>query len=135
MRLSTNLIIKRIIPFLFVTSFLSSCYYDNQDELHPVINLPTCDTTGTISYTGDIVPLLNTYCGTTNSSCHTANHSSSSIALTDYQSVQLQVDNGKLLGSIQHQPGYVPMPFQTAALNSCDRQKIEAWVHKGSLNN
>ena len=135
MRLSLDLAIKKIIPFLFVASFFSSCYYDNLDELHPNSGLEPCDTTGTISYLIDIVPIINTYCGPTNSSCHSANHSTSSIPLDTYQSVLVQADNGKLLGSIQHQSGFVAMPFQLAPLNSCDREKIMAWVHRGSLNN
>jgi hypothetical protein len=133
MTISLDLITKRTIPLLFVISFFSSCYYDNQDELHPTAGLAPCDTTGTISYLNDIVPILDTYCGTSNSSCHAPGHSTGGLSLGDYQTV---VDNSaNIVSSITPGTHLVPMPYQSGPLNVCDREKITAWVNRGALNN
>ena len=66
-----NILLSFFTFALFCMAFLPSCYYDNNEELHPELLLATnCDTSGiTISYANDIVPILKGSCGTTNS-CH-----------------------------------------------------------------
>jgi len=141
MRLLSNSVIKTIIPTLFVISFLSSCYYDNLDELHPSITTEVCDTTGTISYSADVKPILDANCGT-NNSCH---NSSSSFPLDSYAGVQLQATSGHgcggtgvLVPAIKHDPCLSPIDFMPSgggSLNQCNIEKIQAWVNRGTLNN
>ena len=50
------------VGLLFAGSFFSSCYYDNNEELYGTINCDTVD----ISYTADILPILENACLT----CH-----------------------------------------------------------------
>ncbi len=140
MRISLNLVIKRVVPILFVVSLLSSCYYDNQDELHPVIQTQTCDTTGTITYANDILPILTSYCSLNESSCHSG---ASSYPMNTYNGVHAQATGGHgtctgyLVLSLKHEcvePAFF-MPQGGGSLNPCLINKIAAWVNRGALNN
>lgn len=130
---------NRIIFFLFIASLFSACYYDNVQELNPTAGLfQKCDTTGTISYSNDIVPILNTNCGTTNS-CHGVSNTSG-YNLSGYDGLSDQAMNGNLVHSITHDPALTPaqwMPNNCGGcfLNTCSIDKITAWVNRGFPNN
>ena len=42
---------------------------------------------------------------------------------------------GRLLGAVQHQVGYTPMPPAGGMLPQCDIDKIAIWVQQGAPNN
>jgi len=122
-----------LLSFLAVTFFITSCYYDNQEEIHPSISDNSCDTTGVISYRNDIVPILNNNCGTTNS-CHDSN--SSNAVLNNYSDVRSNA--GLMVKAILHDPSLLPsqwMPDGGRVINKCSIMKIQAWVNQGRLNN
>ncbi len=134
MILSFNLLIKKVVLPLFVISLLSSCYYDNLDELHPSAGLEPCDTTGTISYATDIVPILNANCGT-NNSCH---NGAAPFPLDTYSGVIDQVNSDNLILAITHDPSFTAaqwMPSGGGFINTCSINKIRAWINRGALEN
>ncbi len=90
----------------------------------------TCDTSE-VSYAKDIQPVLQSYCV----SCHTASAPSGGVVLNTYQGVKTVSDNGKLVGSVFHLPGYYAMPPSGIKLPDCDLQKIRTWVNNGAPNN
>ncbi len=51
-----------------------------------------------------------------------------------YQGVKNQ-SASLLIGCIEHQPGFDPMPQGGAKLSDCDIARIEAWIAAGQLNN
>jgi hypothetical protein len=105
----------------------SACYYDVEDELYPVV---TCDTTG-ISFSVDILPLLNQQCN----GCHGSGLPSGNVVLDNHAAVKQQADSGRLLGSLRHQGGFSPMPQGQPQLGGCTIRRIEAWILAGALNN
>jgi hypothetical protein len=109
--------------------FISSCYYDKEELLYPQ-GSNTCDTTS-VTYSGAVTSILNTYCV----SCHSGTAPSGSISLNSYTAVKAQVTNGKLMGSINHASGFSPMPKNASKLSSCNISKIQKWVNAGSPNN
>ena len=130
---------NKILFFLFITSLFSACYYDNVQELNPTAGLfQKCDTTGTISYSNDIVPILNTNCGTTNS-CHSTSNTSGFI-LSTYNGLAEQAFGGNLVLAITHDPSlnsnqWMPANCGGCFLNTCSIDKIIAWVNRGFPNN
>jgi hypothetical protein len=123
----------KITIVILMTTLFSACYYDNVDELHPGLGLSPCDTTVNISYLGDIQPIITSYCGISNASCHSANNTGQHVVLDNYQSV---FDNSQsIVTSITPGSGVTQMPYQTGPLNSCNRKTIIAWVNHGSPNN
>ena len=124
---------------------ITSCYYDNEDDLRPNVTVPavkdtttnanTCDTTVTISYLGNIVPILNLNCGSANASCHSTGNMASGVALDNYADVNSSAMDGSLLGTILHQSGSNPMPKGGGMLDNCSINKIKSWINHGALNN
>ncbi|TAH40748.1 MAG: hypothetical protein EYC69_10185 [Bacteroidetes bacterium] len=126
--------IKFVLLALSIAS-LQSCYYDNLEEIHAADDLFTpCDTSGTISYSSDIVPILVNNCGA-NNSCHQSGTSDSDLPLDNIQNVRDYVFDGTLMGSILHESGYNAMPKDGGSLSSCSIQKIQAWINRGTLDN
>ncbi|MCX6351146.1 MAG: hypothetical protein NTX03_04700, partial [Bacteroidetes bacterium] len=107
------------------------CYRDKYDYLYPSVS--TCDTTQTVKYQTDIVPILKDIC----TSCHNTSNgnSSGSYKLDAYAEVKICADNGKLVGSVKHNSGFSPMPKGGGQINDCSIKKIEKWVKAGAPNN
>jgi len=89
-----------------------------------------CDTTN-VTFSGAIWPLIELNCY----GCHSGQQPSGGISLTDYNSVVVQANNGKLFGAINHDPGYKPMPNNSPKLAECKIDQIRIWIENGTPNN
>jgi len=107
---------------------LSSCYYDNAEELYP--NPLACDTTN-VTYSGTIAPILATSCN----SCHSTTSASGGIITDNYDDLKSLVDGDRFWGAVNQQPGYSPMPQGAEKLNDCTLAKIDTWIFAGGPNN
>lgn len=121
--------VHKTIKFLLFLGafFISSCYYDIEEELYPSTS---CNTAG-ISYINDILPIIEANCY----ACHTKGSIISSINLEGYEKLKIAANNGSLIGSIRYQNGYTPMPQSGGVLSDCNIKKIEAWITNGIKNN
>lgn len=116
------------ILIILVTALMSGCYYDNEAVLYP----DTGCTAGTVgTFQAVVLPLLNHRCN----SCHSGSYPSGSIRLDSYTEVIKYVNVGSLMGSINHDSGYSPMPKNSSKMSACDIQKIQSWVDAGAANN
>lgn len=88
-----------------------------------------CDPTQ-YKYASIIQPIMTNQCV----GCHKPGSLGGNIDLSNYTKVKTQADNGKLLGSISHSTGYVPMP-QGTKLTDCQITQIKNWIEAGSPNN
>lgn len=89
-----------------------------------------CETEN-ISYSADIVPLLDTHC----IGCHSGNPPLGGYDLSQHDGVKLVVDNGKMLDAIRWEPGTSNMPQGGEKLSDCAIDKIKSWIEAGALNN
>jgi hypothetical protein len=89
-----------------------------------------CDTT-TFNYAADVAPILSNFCN----GCHSGNSPSDGINTSSWASLQAIVNDGRLLGSIQHASGFSPMPEGSAKMPACNITKIRKWIQAGALNN
>jgi hypothetical protein len=89
----------------------------------------SCDPTK-FTYAAIVQPIINNQCV----GCHKPGSMSGNIDLSTYSLVKVQVNNGKLLGSISHSVGYSPMP-QGNKLSDCQITQIKSWIDAGALNN
>jgi len=94
-----------------------------------------CDTTGTITYTGQIVTILQNNC----IGCHTPPYNQGGVDLTGYTQVKtlaqtLRPDspNGTpvLIGAVKRIAGFKSMPT-TYTLDECSIRSIELWIAQG----
>jgi len=88
-----------------------------------------CDPTS-FTYAAIIQPIINNQCV----GCHKPGSLSGNIDLSTYSLVKVQVNNGKLLGSITHDVGFSPMP-QGTKLSDCQITQVKNWINAGALNN
>jgi cytochrome c553 len=122
-----------LTSFLFAACF-SSCYYDHFKELHPEAALANtsagCDTSGTMSYSLQIVPILHSGC---TQSCH--NGTGAGHDMTSYAAVNGDALSGTLYGSVSWDGSAQAMPQNGAKLSDCDIIKIKKWISAGAPNN
>ena len=119
----------RLLLLLAIVLQMTSCYYDVQEELHPASFAVTCDTSD-LTF-AKVSQILSTNCF----SCHSTGAASGNITLDTYEGVKAVADNGRLLGSIEHEAGFRPMPQGLPMLSECDRLIIKKWIDNGSTNN
>lgn len=94
-------------------------------------DLENCDTTS-LSYTADIVPMLQASC----ISCHTAGDTpGGGVILNTYDGVASSSADGSLLGSVAHWTGYSKMPKNADPLPDCDIIQLKKWITNGYKNN
>jgi hypothetical protein len=111
--------------------FFSSCYYDNFKELNPSADSSECDTLSVISFSTQIVPILNSNCTNT---CH--NGVGSGHDMTTWTNVNVDAVSGKLVSSIMWDGNAQQMPQgATTKISQCNIAKIKKWVADGATNN
>jgi mono/diheme cytochrome c family protein len=84
-----------------------------------------------MSYQNDILPILQENCY----QCHDAQNNFGNVTLEGYNSLLVYVNSGQLIGVINHDSGYSPMPKNASMLLECQIEKIESWITAGSMNN
>jgi uncharacterized membrane protein len=126
MDLSNKLI---LITSLLLVS-LSSCYYDNEEDLYP--SRFVCDTTKTISFARDVTPVLKQNCWTCHSSS-TASALGSNIILETPTDITSR--SSKLLKAIKHESGVPSMPKNSTKMTDCEILIIENWINQGGNDN
>jgi hypothetical protein len=108
------------------------CYYNSEEFLFPEIG-NNCDTT-VVNYGQSVVPIIENNC----LSCHSNTSATAlggNVRLEDYDDIKLRADDGKLLGTISHTPGFVPMPDGAPKLPDCNIDIIRLWIEAGALDN
>ncbi len=131
-----NSVFIPIVLFLTITS-MSACYYDSAEELNPAFGQAgDCDTSGLISFSQKVQPIMTTFCGTTgsaSSSCH-GNGSSSGIPLVTHGDISSSASDN-LMDAIRHENGASEMPKGGGKLDNCRIITIQKWIDEGKLNN
>jgi hypothetical protein len=130
---------KAFVLFLVSVTFFISCtskvgkMQDKFDKDNAVTS--QCDTTNAvISYSTDIVPILNKSCGASDNSCHSSSSTSGEL-LDFWAGVNYSASTGKLASSIVWDGNATNMPKNGVKLSSCDIKKILRWVNTGAPDN
>ncbi|MDQ6758039.1 MAG: hypothetical protein M3004_14030 [Bacteroidota bacterium] len=121
MKIFSCLLIGGIVFFIFCVQV--GCKYDK-----PIISV--CDTTK-VTYSGSIIPVLSGNC----TGCHSGPNAPNGIAVDNYKAVKSLVNNGMLIGVINHDPGFDFMPKNSPKLDACSISKIRIWIKNGAQNN
>jgi hypothetical protein len=129
--MKTQKFLLNIIITLSGMVLIPGCYYDNEEYLYPDNGgINGCDTTN-VTYAGTVAPILATNCN----NCHNPVSPSGGVIVNNYSDLKQYVDNGRFWGSINHDPGYSPMPKGGGMLSNCNLLKIKKWIDNGALNN
>lgn len=111
-----------LIGLLFV-----SCAKEVEEEQNP---MNSCDTEE-VSFQNDILPLFTSNCN----ACHSAAANLGGITLDNFDDAKVVVESGRLLGALNREDGFSPMPQSAAKLSDCSIDKVDAWISDGALNN
>ncbi|MGB1636022.1 MAG: hypothetical protein ACPHBR_04510, partial [Flavobacteriales bacterium] len=104
---------------------IGGCYYDVRDDLYGPAD--DCDTAVAVSYSADLVPLLELNCNS--GACHGGG---TSPDLRTHEGVAQSSTEGSLLDRIRRLPGDPGMmPKNGTPLPECDLQLFERWVTEG----
>lgn len=80
-----------------------------------------CETEG-VTYEGEIKSILS---GCTGSNCHGA---STSRSMANYADAVSYSKQGRILGAINRQSGFSPMPKNGSKLEQCKIDQVAAWI-------
>lgn len=72
----------------------------------------SCDTL-TVTFSGNVKPMIDNACG----SCHSTTQR---LDLSTWQAVKTAAESGKLMGALEHRPGFLPMPQGTPKWSDCE---------------
>src|SRR5688500_16126905 len=106
---------KKMLAISTSVLLLAGCYYDNREDLYPAIASASCDTTA-VTYSGKVLSIIQTNCYV----CHGSGSTLGNVNLDGYANLKTYADNGKLVGVIEHQNGFSPMPQGGNKLADCD---------------
>jgi mono/diheme cytochrome c family protein len=123
-----KILIVPVILFLF-----SACYYENEESVYGKPD-GSCDSTN-VTYSKSVQPIIQTWCLGCHSDAQVAGGSGGGNHLEGYSNLRVYALNGRLLGAVEHRPGYSPMPKYGNKLSDCDIAIIKNWVVKGAFNN
>lgn len=124
---------RKILVIACLAVIAAGCYNDKGDKLYPMPSAVVCDTVNTISYAKDIMPVFAKNCSL--SGCHSATPPNNGYDFSTYDGVKLAAANNRLVGAINWESGYSPMPKGMAKLSQCDIDKITRWTLRGANNN
>lgn len=85
-----------------------------------------CDT-AKFSYNGEVRIILDKECV----SCHNDVNANSGVRLDTYEEVKKVAASGALVGTIEWQTGFRPMPRNRDQLPECERTVIKKWIDAG----
>jgi len=107
----------------------TGCSWDNLETLLP--DTAQCDTLE-VSFSSDVVPILTSNCYGCHSNANAPDFANG-LNLEDYEDVL--ANSARIIGAINHDSGFFPMPPGSEKLDNCKIETFEAWVSQGSLNN
>jgi uncharacterized membrane protein len=93
-------------------------------------NAGGCDTVN-MSFSADVFPIIQNKC----LGCHSGTSPQGNVRLETHAQISNHAGSGKLLGAIDHQSGYTPMPYNRPKLDECTIAKIGSWINDGVQNN
>ncbi|MCB0677696.1 MAG: hypothetical protein KDC30_13450 [Saprospiraceae bacterium] len=87
--------------------------------------------TDNVTFSQDVFPVMQITC----IGCHSGAQPQGNLDLSTYDKIKIVANDGRLLGAIKGESGYVQMPFGGQPLPQCTIDKISAWVADGAPQN
>ncbi len=89
-----------------------------------------CDTTD-VSFIDDVFTIIEAQCLV----CHNDDRQDGGMNLANYDLIRARSNNGKLMGTIEHQAGYSAMPPSGVKIDQCFIDQLNSWIANGMPNN
>ncbi|WP_375437601.1 hypothetical protein [uncultured Hymenobacter sp.] len=122
---------NKLMLLLGAGLLLTACSSENgEDQTPDEVPTPTCNTAD-VTYALTVAPLLQKNC----TSCHNSSFANGAVNLSSYAQVRTVALSGRLIGAVNHEAGYSPMPKGGTKLAECDISQLRKWVTEGAANN
>lgn len=82
-----------------------------------------------VLFDAEIQPMLSEYCTV----CHSGGFPAGGLDFTVYEAVSENAE--RILGAINHESGFSPMPASQPQIPECERKQFAAWVAQGKPRN
>ena len=121
----------RNLSFLFIICATALVVISCGDKEEEPEEPGTCETDN-LTYDSWAKDLIDGNCAT--SGCHDANaaNNSTPYSMHNYEALKAAVDDGRIVGAINQEAGFSPMPKGELKLSDCDISKMEAWIADGA---
>ncbi len=124
--------IKQIVipALIFMLIFSVQCTYDSEEELFPQLYIE-CDLEN-VNYSNTVKGILENNCYV----CHSNQNSDefgSGLKLEDYSDLNNVFTI--VLGAVNHEEGFPPMPKNQQKLDKCQLDQLAKWDENGKPNN
>lgn len=67
--------------------------------------------------------------------CHSYPDPQGGVSLESYSQIEASALSGALFGVINHEDGYVPMPYGLPKLSDCQINQVRQWIDDGAMDN
>lgn len=129
---------KKLLMIAGVAVLISTlgCYNDKYDKLYVTPPNTVCDTTA-MSFTNNILPILNANCNIAGGCHNTSGKSVSQFDFTTYPDVKTEATIDIMVNDINGTPSsrHHAMPLNLPKISQCDINQITAWINQGALDN
>jgi len=118
---------NKFLFVLLIFLMVWSCKHEPEELAGPDPPDPEpeiCDTSN-VTYPNSVYPIFDQNC----IFCHGGLIPEGGIDLTNYEDVAMLAQSGQLLGAINHDPDYTPMPNNGGKLSFCQIRTITIWVN------
>ncbi len=117
---------------LILTILIASCKHapiETEEISTPVVTPkpPTVCDTAKITYTKTIKKIMSQSCNV----CHETTSKLGGHISDTYAGMKKMIESGRFLGAIGFEKNYKAMPLNAPQLDSCDIEKIKAWIKSG----
>ena len=82
-----------------------------------------CDSTN-VTFSGTVWPMLQIWC----QGCHSGTNAGAGVHIENYNDVVTIANNGRLMGSVTHDPNYSAMPKNAEKLSICEIAELRIWI-------
>ncbi len=119
-------LLQAMIAGLFILVVMTpACSSDSEDEV-----APDCDLEN-VTYSETIAPIMAASCN----GCHSEASPLGGVITENYEGLRVIALSGQLVGSVNPDEGFKPMPQGQPQLAECPREQIAAWVNDGAADN
>jgi len=118
---------KYLIAWIVAIVTLTSCEFNNKERMQELEG-EQCDTIN-VTY-AKVKPIFQNNCV----QCHNQSYHNYDILLDSYENVKSAAQTGLLVKAVNHLPGVIPMPYQSAMLDNCSIRKVTIWINAQTPN-
>lgn len=91
----------------------------------------TCNTSASVTYAGDIQPMLSAHC----IGCHSGNSPAGDLDFRDFETVQANALSGLIPSVMRAESGFTAMPPNRSSLPPCYPDMVDTWIAAGAPEN